>query len=1813
MENLEGIAVIGMAGRFPGAQNLHEYWHNIANGIETIHHFSNEELLEAGVSHKQLEDADYVKANALLKGVEYFDADFFGFNPREAEILDPQQRIFLETAKTALDDAACDPETYQGLIGIYAGGGGFNNYLISNLISNKAIWDVFGSYQMFLANERDFLSTRTSYKLNLKGPGVTVQTACSTSLVAVHMACQSLLGYQSDVALAGGVRVTLPQYQGYKFQEGSILSKDGHCRPFDANAGGTVAGDGVGIVVLKRLEDALEDGDNIYAVIRGSAYNNDGIVKAGFTAPSVEGQAEAIAMAHAVSAIDVDTIEYLEAHGTGTVVGDPIEVSALTQAFRMSTAKKGYCALGSVKANIGHTDTAAGIAGFIKAVLALKHQSIPPLIHFKNPNPTIDFENSPFYINTDLKPWKTSGHPRRAGVSAFGLGGTNAHVVLEEYNREISPQPSRPYQLIAISAKNRAAVDDYTRDLGEWLKKYSDSPLPDVAYTLMTGRTHYNYRRILVASDNQDAAEALISKDPERILTANSDQEHRPVTFMFAGGGAQYPNMGADLYQLEPVYRKIVDQCLEILKSRMDLDVRGVLFPHSDQTEYAKTEIQKPSVALPTLFTTSYALSKLLISWGVEPKGMIGHSMGEYVAACLAETFSLEDALFLVTSRGRLFEQLPEGGMLSVSLKPEELKPLMGDELSFAAINGPELCVASGPVQAIEQLQRTLESKEIDCRKIKISVAAHSWMLKDILVEFREVFSQVELHHPKVPFISNLSGTWIKPEEATDPDYWVKHLRETVEFSNGLKEVLAHDQMMLLEVGPGRTLSTLASQHPNRSRSQPAFSSMRHPKEEMHDIEFLLTLVGKLWLAGVALDWNKFYENETRNSLPLPGYAFQRKKYWIEAGDASAKSEPTALSEGKRPDISSWFYIPTWKRTIPAPQFSHGEVSYVLIGEATCMASFKSNATIKVHTGEGYSFDNNGHITIDIEKPEHYHKLIESLDTSKSYKFIHLLGLRDDKVDDLKYQKNGHFYSLLYLAQALAQRDWKQGIELCVVTRGAQMVESGDKVNPAKSLALGPLKVIPLELPYIKTQMLDLEPKYEHPIPARVMAELQSAISDQIVAYRGSMRYVKGYEKAPIHNALEGSELIKSDGTYLITGGLGGVGLSIAKRIAQEKSCNLILLGRTDLPAGDQWQSIVQEGTHPKREVIEELIKVEQSGSRVDVQAADVSDRQQMEQVVNSAVKKYGKIDGLIHAAGTLNDGVIALKTKEGVERVFATKVDGTRIIKEILKDQQMDFFVACSALSTATGSLSQVDYVAANAFLNGFADQLNGSVKYLSIQWGTWKEVGMAARLMEQPQMVESNNHIPESAEELEYPWWDRHWKQGVTDHFVANYSLGKHWLLDEHRVKDGPAIIPGSGFVELIKVAAMIAAPAFDIKEIIFEAPFAVTEGEEKDLFLEITEASPIRKFVFYSYDLQGNRMDHVSGELQKSENHTPTKFDLVALEKLCPERNELSEAQGEHMQFGKRWDSVQEITYGNGACLCKLELPKEFHSDLQKHILHPALLDLATAGAKPLIEGYDPTEDFHVAMSYGEVKFYRGLESSVLSFIKYKPEHSSKDGQAVYDVSLMDSLGNELVNITDFVIRNVGKGAMQSITPSSTGTQENLGNVVLEEALREGMTPEEGAEAFMRALGVEGTRQILVSPLELQGLQNKVLSSIYQESEEEVEHAEGHERPELTTEFVAPRNETEKVIAGVWESALGIRGIGVYDDFFELGGHSLMFTQIISRIRKKIEINISIKDLFDKPTISGIAEKSGNESGKRSDKKPKIVRVSRETYRE
>ncbi len=1366
-QHLNGFetAVIGMAGRFPGARNTEEFWRNLRDGVESISFFSDEDLASVGVDHALLNDPNYVRAKGIIEDAELFDASFFGYTPREAEVTDPQQRVFLECAWEALENAGYAAGTGRAAplqVGVYAGVS-MNSYMLNNIYPNRKLVEAVGGLQMRIAGEKDFLATRVSYKLDLRGPAVVIQASCSTSLVAVHEACRSLLAGDCEMALAGGVTISVPQKIGHLYQAEGIASPDGHCRAFDAKAQGTVGGNGVGIVVLKRLADALSDGDCIHAVIKGTAINNDGSLKVGYTAPSVDGQADVITKALAMAEVSPETISYVETHGTGTALGDPIEVAALTQAFRAGTERKEFCALGSLKTNIGHLDAAAGVAGLIKTALALEHRMIPPSLHFERPNPKIAFTDSPFYVNAALAEWDSNGTPRRAGVSSFGIGGTNSHAVLEEAPPRRPSTESRPWQLLVLSTKTSAALKAATGNLLEFFNRHEDASLPDVAYTLQTGRKKFEHRRMLVCRDIGEARAKMETPDCKRVITDFQESGERPVVFMFPGQGSQHVRMAAELYGTEPVFREHVDRCCEILEPQLGVDLRDVFFPRGEKIEEttnqdgraAARDLNQTLLAQPALFVIEYALAQLWMAWGVRPQAMIGHSVGEYVAACLAGVFSLEDGLKLVAARGRLIQALPGGAMLAVPLSRTEVETLLDEQLSVAAINAPSLCVASGPAYAVEKLESRLAERGVACRRLHTSHAFHSEMMEPALAMFREIVGRVELKAPMIPYVSNVTGTWITATDVTDPSYWTRHLRDTVHFAAGVEELLKERERVLLEVGPGRVLSTFVGRHPNKSAEHVVLSSMRHPEEQQSDVAFLLSSLGRLWLAGVEVDWSGFYARERRRRIPLPTYPFERQRYWIEPPkEASKKSATRDSSLRKNSEIADWFYFPSWRRTAPLLFSKSGwaakPTARWLVFADRCELGARlaerlgqtGQDVFVVEAGSNFARLADRRYRLNPESSSDYGALIEELSAqgARPDRIIHLWGVEPDdqtasSLARLEKAQSRGFYSLLYLAQELSGSESAPApVEITVVTGNAQEVIGSEALSPEKATSLGACKVIPQEYPFITCRHIDLDFResgcFDENAVDQLLAELSSKTEDAVIAYRGKHRWAQTYE--PVHvgeTAAETPARLRKGGVYLITGGLGNIGLTLAEYVARTARAKLILTGRSAFPARQEWDQWLDahDDTDRVSSQIRKLKELEELGAEVFVATADVADEQQMREVVARAEQQFGPVNGVVHAAAaTGEDAFTAISgtTKGDCERHFRPKAHGLLVLEEVLRGRELDFCVLFSSLASVLGGLGFVAYAAANNFMDAFTQRRNQSdaVGWISVNWDGWR-----------------------------------------------------------------------------------------------------------------------------------------------------------------------------------------------------------------------------------------------------------------------------------------------------------------------------------------------------------------------------------------------------------------------------------------------------------------------------------------------------------
>lgn len=1364
MEHVETgleIAVIGLAVRFPGASDSSQFWQNLENGVESIAFLSPQELRAAGAAEDTISQPGFVQSmGGALEHLFAFDAAFFNYTPPEAEQMAPQFRLLHGCTWTVLEDAGCDPERFQRPIGLYIGASSTHDWetLVQSAGNGSS-----ESYTAHYLNNRDFLGTLLAYKLNLKGPAFSVNTTCSTSLVAVHLACQGLLSGDCDLALAGGVSVRLGAEQGYMYEEGMILSPDGHCRAFDALAKGVTGGDGAGMVALKRLEDAREDHDFIYAVIKGSALNNDGSRKVGYTAPSIEGQANVIRKALSMAEVEARTIDYVETHGTATPLGDVTEMAALKLAF--DTEDRHFCAIGSVKTNFGHLGEAAGAAGFIKTVLALHNKKIPPSLHFSEANPKIDIDHSPFYVNTGLKPWPVNSHPPRAGVSSFGIGGTNAHVILEAWplNQPGAEHREQREFLILLSAKTPEALDKMTQNLlNHFLRipstqppRTSDHPHPvhpihpthpssdilNIAFTLQTGRRRFSIRRKLVCSSIPEAIEKLSNLPSRAVQTyaAEPGDRDKKAVFIFPGLGPQYSGMGRDLYRCWPVFKEAVDDCLRILNPVLDYDLKTVCFPDDAAVQETQDipDINRFDVSQLAIFVFEYALAQLVMNWGITPFAMIGYSFGEYAAACVSGVFRLEDILHLLVIRGKLIGALPGGTMLTVPLPVQEVKDRLPANLSIAIDNGSS-CVVSGDSEAVREFERRMKEQKILCAPLPAGHALHSPMMDDVLQDFEREVAAITLHPPRIPYISTVTGQWIKTADALSPTYWAQQMRQTVRFAQGMKRLLEESNTLFIEVGPGRDISALVNREIINESGMHAVNIVKHRDtlKDITDTRYLLDKIGLLWLYGLDIDWEHLYPGSRPQRTPLPAYPFEEKEY--RAIVDSYKNNPQAALSLTPQAPGSNYYRLTWEHTLPpvttVPPTPAGP--RLIFGDDR-FKSFPGDNII-VSRGKTFSGDRTNGFTIDPGVKEHYVLLLETLLENGPLPATIVYAWDLEPEPCLSFDRG--YYWLLYLLQALAQDNLAKSlaardedspvIQIEVLLDGVFSVTGEETVKPEQSAVLGLCLAIPQEYANICCRVIDISLTPEQGLQRWqdwLIAEWSHfpRPEDTAVAYRGHSRWLRRLVPLHLEPVHFHPAILKPGGVYMITGGLGNDGFIRASYLAEHFQAKLVLVGRTALPDRSYWNQILlmegdSEGVGLKIKRIREL---EHMGADVLALSADVSDELDMMVAMKEIDNRFGRLDGVIHGAGeTGADSARLLNSLdvEGSELHFKPKIRGLYVLEKMLKDRAIDFCLLTSSVVSVIGGIGQGAYTAASIFMDRFASahHRERSGHWLSLNW---------------------------------------------------------------------------------------------------------------------------------------------------------------------------------------------------------------------------------------------------------------------------------------------------------------------------------------------------------------------------------------------------------------------------------------------------------------------------------------------------------------
>ncbi|WP_232661301.1 type I polyketide synthase [Pseudonocardia sp. TRM90224] len=1733
------IAVVGLAGRFPGAADVAEFWDALRAGRDLITDFDIAAQRALGVPEDVLADPRFVAAAPVLAGIEEFDAALFGFTPREAELRDPQHRLFLEIAHTALEHAGIDPARPGGRIGVFAGVKD-NDYLAKVLRSDPGLEERVDGMTLGVANDHDFVSTITSYTLDLRGPSFTVNSACSTSLVAVHLAARALAAGDCEIALAGAASLEIPQGRGYLHREGGVLSPDGHCRPFSADAAGTVWGGGAAAVVLKPLAAALADGDTVHAVLIGSALSNDGAGKAGFTAPGEDGQVAAIGAALAAAGVDPRSVSYVEAHGTGTRIGDPVEVAALTRAYSAGDDRQ-WCLLGSVKSNVGHLVAAAGMAGLVKTIMALRHELIPATLHVQRPHELIDFAASPFRLATAATPWpREAGAPRRAGVSAFGIGGTNAHVLVEEAPRTALPvMPSAPRQLLPVSAATGAARDQSLARLGAHLLARPELDLAEVASTLQLGRAQHAHRAVLVAGDTADAAHALVANERGRVRVARVPDTPPRVALLLTGQGAQHPGMAAGLYDHWNAYRAAFDECAELLAEPLGRDLRDVLRTASDD------DLRRTWLTQPALFAVEYAMAQLWRSWGVEPAAAIGHSVGELVAATLAGVFTLPDALTLVATRGRLMQEMPPGAMLAVALDETVVAPDLPAELAVATVNAPGSCVVAGPAEAVDEYAAGLA---VPSTRLRTSHAFHSVMMEPAAQSFVAAVGDVPRAAPRMPFLSNVTGDWITDEQATDPHYWGRHVREPVRFGACVATLLGSgpDGWALVEAGPGRTLTDLARRA--LGRGAPAPLSTLAPgtaADPARDVESALSALGELWMRGVSIDWSTVAA-PTRRRIPLPTYPYQRKRHWFEPPARSAGTAGTAGTAPAAPRTGPLapderFTVPGWTQAAPVIGAPRPTGPLLVIAEpgsagdelATRLAG-DGASVVRVRSGAGFEWPSAAEVVVNPAERDDWIWLFDALAESGAAprRIVDASGLGGGKLGT-----DGASTSLLRLValgQALVAR--AEQAELVVLTAGAQDVHGDDLTRPELAVVAGPCRTLPLESAVITCRHVDALGAG----PEVIAAELAAPDAEPVVALRGRRRWVPTTQQVRLGGgdpAGDPAAGLRPGGVWLVTGGLGGVGSAIAEHLANRSAARVVLVGRTVDPdaAADAQQ------------------RISAAGGEALVAAADVTDRTALRTLRATVEERFGRIDGIVHAAGVPGSGLLELTSAADVARVVAPKITGTLALGEVFGDLPLDAFVLCSSVSAITGGVGQVDYVAANAFLDAYAASPSRPIeRTVSIGWGAWLDTGMYAAWRD-------------GTRPHRHPWLRTRRDEPDGAVVLAGELRSDMWVLDEHRL-DGVAVLPGTAMVELLLAgrAAVAGAGPAALRNVRFMAPLAVADDGSVRVEVRV-EPGAAGEWAITLSSTDGVAVRHAVA--MSVEPRPAGSTHVVPGAGTGPARPPFDEPW---LEFGPRWSSVCGVASMSGAQVAELQAPEVVAAELAAFTVHPALLDAALAAGAP-----GDQEGRFLPSGYNRIDVHGPLPARLRSVLRPSPvppgATADETDERRIDAVLVDTDGHEVVRVEGFTLQRA-QGRTSAPAPRSVDAP--------------GIRPAEGAEALRRVLAAGIGPHVLVSAVPLEemraGLRPEPPPS--NDSAQDVVAAPA-ERDGLEP-YIAPRTELERQLVALWSEAIGVGEIGVDDDYFGLGGNSMAGVHLLWRVGETLGVTLTMRTLFDAPTVAGMA---------------------------
>jgi acyl transferase domain-containing protein/thioesterase domain-containing protein/acyl carrier protein len=1741
------VAIVGIAGRFPGAGDPDVLWRRVVAGDDCL-----VDLVRPAAAGEH-----HVSRAGVVPNIDGFDPEFFGIGKRDAAIMDPQQRLFLECVWEALESAGHVPERFVGSIGVF-GGAGANTYLLNNLLTNPDLVERLGWFLLrHTGNDKDFLTTTASYRLGLQGPSINIQTACSTSLVAVHLAAQSLIGFECDLALAGGVTLEVPHGAGYEYREGEILSPTGRCRAFDANSDGTVLTGGAAVVALRRLSDALDDGDPILAIVKGSAVNNDGARKVGYLAPSVEGHADVIREALSVADVDPATVTLFEAHGTGTAVGDPIEIAALVEAFG-ATGKTGYCRITSTKPNIGHLDTAAGTASLIKVVQALQHHTLPPLANHTGPNPLFDLAGTPFVLSGKAAPWEPDG-PRRAGVSSLGVGGTNAHVVVEEAPSLPPTAPCLTGQLLTISGLTTQAVDDATSRLADFLESSVDVDLAAVAHTLVAGRRAMPVRRVVAVTDLAASPAELRAPSPRRRPTTRVPNEPARVVFGFPGGGSQYPGMGFGLDARFNVFHQARQDAIDAAKL-VGADLLDLFQPNR-----AAADLMAATSSLPAVFITSVALARQWMAWGVQPDAMIGHSLGEYVAAHLAGVLSLEDAMLLVVSRSNLMERASgDAAMLIVPLGREALDHRLPSQLSLATINAEDECVVAGPASAISEFAESLDHEGIETVRLPLAAAAHSSLLDPVLDTFHDAVRLVTLHPPQMPYISNVTGDFITVAQATSSQYWVDHLRGTVQLARGLCTALGgRGEVVLAEMGPGHTLTSNARRAGLTTRT---IASLRHPDDRITDTNHALTAFGELWIHGVDVDLDQFTGGERRR-VRLPTYPFQRERYWIEPGVGyrgisspspefvadSAQLQTAPLPPLRLEQLDDMALVPAWAAADTS----------ILIEPMTLWTVVGSGPNAERIVGELRRRGRNAELVAgfpdDFAWASSEARGVAVVDCGDSYENAAQLWLE---------QAPRAIESLVTNTTGRAR--------FVAVTQGSVGVDS-PAARPTSALAHGCVLVAPREYPGLEAAVVDLDVDVERAdrsaddVAPNDIATVVDAIetASGLQPIRASVRLGVSYVGLEVSGGDSGTG-IRVGGNYLVTGGLGGIGAELARHLAVEYGAHLAVVTSTALPESqDRQDFLARYGVdHPMCRRIRRIEALEALCPDLVVVAADFANPTEIGRALDQVEGILGPLDGVVHAAGRLRDRLIAIAEPMDHRYVADPKAGAAVELLTELQARHIPSLVLVSSTSTIIAPGGQASYVAANAVLDALAGERDGT-HVQTLNFGMWSSTGMASEAARRRHLGLVEGTV------IEHPVLDNvsvdHRGQAVA---TGRLDASHHWLVDEHRTGEGLAVLPGTGHIELF-VAAARACGMNDVQlnDVILYLPLLVEDARPVTVRVVAESAVDGARTIRLDSD-QGfghTWVTHSEGVVREVGTELPP-LEVSTVESRCTAgaAHPLAAARTS-LLLGRHWSAVATGTRGAGEAIGHIAFTGDDLGEFDAWHVHPALVDIATSFAIDL----DPDERLHVPIGYEQIDVVGRVPGNVV--VHAVLIDGPADGIMRADVTISDAAGVAVMRIGGLQLRTLAAdNAIVAAAESSAGDDLATGSLLdLTDQL--GLTPAEGVAWFDRLVSSKIDR-LIVTSLDLDDLM-RAAAPVDPPTPAASQGTQSDDGDGATKSVDAE-------IAAIWSELLGVSPIGAEDDFFELGGHSLIAIRLMTAIKQRFGVRLQLATIFEAPTVTALA---------------------------